>query len=330
MKILKIYQNGSEIDVKGSDSILIFESKDLFPITGMSNILYLDSAKGEFYYWDDNYILINSDVSESEVTFSYIDETGNNITSSSDLKTILSNLATKQVESSGSINEQIISVNDEIAKLNNNKVDKVDGKGLSTEDFTSADKTKFDGIEDGAEKNKVNSVNGQTGDIELTDNDIKASDNINETVHGKFFTIGAELKELKESINTFDNSLGTKVDKEDGKSLSTNDYTNADKAKVDGIPENPKYTDTTYTEATTSSSGLMSSVDKAKVDGIEAGAQKNKVSSVQGKTGSVTITKADLGLGNVENMGIVILSEAEYAALSDTEKQRKDKLYGTY
>lgn len=37
-----------------------------------------------------------------------------------------------------------------------------------------------------------------------------------------------------------------KVDKVDGKGLSTNDYTAADKAKVDAIPVNPKYTDTVY------------------------------------------------------------------------------------
>ena len=37
-----------------------------------------------------------------------------------------------------------------------------------------------------------------------------------------------------------------KVDKVDGKGLSTNDYTAAAKAKVDAIPANPKYTDTVY------------------------------------------------------------------------------------
>lgn len=39
-----------------------------------------------------------------------------------------------------------------------------------------------------------------------------------------------------------------KVDKVDGKGLSTNDYDNAAKQKVDAIPENPKYTDTVYND----------------------------------------------------------------------------------
>ena len=42
-------------------------------------------------------------------------------------------------------------------------------------------------------------------------------------------------------------ALTNKVDKETGKGLSTNDFTNEDKAKVDAIPADPKYTDTTYT-----------------------------------------------------------------------------------
>ena len=59
-----------------------------------------------------------------------------------------------------------------------------------------------------------------------------------------------------------------KVDKIDGKSLSTNDYTNVAKQKVDAIPSNPKYTDTTYSNATTSSAGLMSAADKVKLNGL--------------------------------------------------------------
>lgn len=41
-------------------------------------------------------------------------------------------------------------------------------------------------------------------------------------------------------------ALSKKVDEIDGKSLSTNDYDNTAKSKVDAIPSNPKYTDTTY------------------------------------------------------------------------------------
>lgn len=47
------------------------------------------------------------------------------------------------------------------------KVNVVNGKGLSTNDFTDVDKRKLDAIENGAEKNKVTSVNGMTGDVTI-------------------------------------------------------------------------------------------------------------------------------------------------------------------
>lgn len=49
--------------------------------------------------------------------------------------------------------------------------------------------------------------------------------------------IATKFKELRDS-------LSNKVDKATGKDLSTNDYTNEAKAKVDAIPKDPKYTDT--------------------------------------------------------------------------------------
>lgn len=65
--------------------------------------------------------------------------------------------------------------------------------------------------------------------------------------------------------------------------------------------------DTTYGLASQSSNGLMSSTDKTKLDGIESGAQKNTVLGVKGgsesayRTGNVNITKANIGLDNVDN-----------------------------
>lgn len=48
------------------------------------------------------------------------------------------------------------------------KVDKVDGKGLSSNDYTTTEKTKLSGIESGAQKNTVTSVNGKTGAVSIT------------------------------------------------------------------------------------------------------------------------------------------------------------------
>lgn len=49
-----------------------------------------------------------------------------------------------------------------IESLNNTKVDKVEGKGLSTNDYTTAEKTKLAGIETGANKTVVDSILSST------------------------------------------------------------------------------------------------------------------------------------------------------------------------
>ncbi len=59
-------------------------------------------------------------------------------------------------------------------------------------------------------------------------------------------------------------------------------------------------------------------IQKKKLAGIEAGAQVNTVTSVAGKTGAVTLAKADVGLGNVDNTSDVNkpISTATQAALA--------------
>lgn len=56
-----------------------------------------------------------------------------------------------------------------------NKVNKVTGKGLSTEDYTTIEKTKLSGIEEGAQKNTVTSVAGKTGAVTLAKDDVGLS-----------------------------------------------------------------------------------------------------------------------------------------------------------
>lgn len=58
--------------------------------------------------------------------------------------------------------------------------------------------------------------------------------------------IADELSKNQSGVTTILKKLGDKVDKDGDKVLSDNNYTNADKTKVDAIPSNPKYTDTTY------------------------------------------------------------------------------------
>lgn len=74
----------------------------------------------------------------------------------------------------------------------------------------------------------------------------------------------------------------------------------------------------------------MSKEDKAKLDTIEQGAQVNKVTSVAGRTGEVTLTKTDVGLDQVDNTSDLNkpISTATQEALNnkvDTSTYNSDK-----
>ncbi len=72
--------------------------------------------------------------------------------------------------------QQIASnIHDEYVLLDEKKVDKVPGKGLSTEDYTTAEKSKLAGIEGGAQVNTVTSVAGKTGAVVLAKGDVGLS-----------------------------------------------------------------------------------------------------------------------------------------------------------
>ena len=61
----------------------------------------------------------------------------------------------------------IISIVDDIAALQTDKVDKIAGKGLSTEDYTTAEKSKLAGIQAGAEVNVNADWNAVSGDAQI-------------------------------------------------------------------------------------------------------------------------------------------------------------------
>ena len=92
-------------------------------------------------------------------------------------------------------------------------------------------------------------------------------------------------------------ALAGKVDKVTGKGLSTNDYTNAAKAKVDAIPADPKYTDTVYDD--TGVRNNMALMHDALV------ADSSRISTVEAKlTGHGSVTISDLTTqGQVEIYG---------------------------
>ena len=119
-----------------------------------------------------------------------------------------------------------------------NKVDKVDGKSLTTNDFTDELKIKLDGIADGAEANVQSNWNE-------TDTASDAYIKNKPDIDGKISTVKTALETeisdgdtaLDSKITTVNTSLSNKVDKVDGKGLSTNDFTDELKTKLNGIAD---------------------------------------------------------------------------------------------
>ena len=96
---------------------------------------------------------------------------------------------------------------------------------------------------------------------------------------------------LPELVNTdrMIADLSEKVNKVTGKGLSTNDYTAADKAKVDAIPASPKYTDTVYDD--TAVKNRLTAVEN-EIAGIEAGSGSGFSGSYNDLTDKPTIPAA--------------------------------------
>lgn len=149
----------------------------------------------------------------------------------------------------------------------NEKVDKITGKGLSTEDYTASEKTKLGTIEEGAQVNTVTSVAGRTGAVTLTKTDIGLDDVDNTSDDDKPISTATQT------------ALDSKVDKVEGKDLSQEDFTTELKSKLDGLSN---YDDSTITETLSnkvdkiSGKGLSTNdytaEEKAKLEGIEENA----------------------------------------------------------
>lgn len=146
---------------------------------------------------------------------------------------------------------------DHVHPSDTTKVDKETGKGLSTNDYTTAEKNKLSGIATGAEVNQNAFSNVVVGDV----------------------TVAADGK-----TDSFEIEAGTNV-------TIVGDATN-DKITISA-------TDTTYSDATTSASGLMSAADKTKLNGIATGAEVNQNAFSKVKVGS-TLVESDSKTDTIE------------------------------
>lgn len=182
----------------------------------------------------------------------------------------------------------------------NAKVDKVDGKQLSTNDYTTAEKNKLAGLSNYTHPtsagNKHIPAGGAAGKIlgwasdgtaQWVDDKNTTYDDATQSAHG--LMTAADKKKLDgiaSGANNFTYSLPTASATVLGGVKTGSNITNTSgvlsltKANVtSALGYTPPTTNTTYGNATASSSGLMSSSDKSKLNGIASGANKTVVDS---------------------------------------------------
>ena len=168
----------------------------------------------------------------------------------------------------------LIYYHSKVKTLLGGKVDKETGKGLSTNDYTTTEKNKLNGIATGAEVNQNAFSNVAVGET----------------------TIAADSK-----TDTLTLTAGSNI------TLTPN-------ATSDTITI--AATDTTYSDVTTSTHGLMTAADKVKLNGIAEGATAN--------TGTITgvsvngTSVATSGVANITSMPASILSGAIPSAVTAT------------
>lgn len=138
------------------------------------------------------------------------------------------------------------------------KVDKVDGKGLSTNDYTTAEKTKLAGL--------MNYIHPTTSG----NKHIPAGGSANQILG---WSADGTAKWVNEKDTTYSVMSGATVDA-DGKSGLVPSPTKGAQRWLDSTGAWTTPPNTTYGAASTTSAGLMSAADKKKLDGVADGANK--------------------------------------------------------
>lgn len=135
--------------------------------------------------------------------------------------------------------------NNIIQRQLDDKVDKVEGKDLSTNDFTNVEKDKLSGIEIGATKTIVDTELNDTSTNPVQNKVISEILKTNSNKLQSFMTIAQMAKATAETADgkasTALSVLDNKIDKAEGKGLSTNDYTDIDKGKLDKFSDADNY-----------------------------------------------------------------------------------------
>lgn len=160
------------------------------------------------------------------------------------------------------------------------KVDKVDGKGLSTNDYTTTEKNKLAGIEAGANNYSLpvatsTSLGGVKSGTDITV-DSSGNVSVNDDSHNHIIS----------NIDNLQSTLDRKVDSVDGKGLSTNDYTTAEKNKLAGIDTGANKTIVDSALSSTSTNPVQNKVVNTALAGKSDTSHTHTLNNLDGTLGA--------------------------------------------
>ncbi|MBR2759634.1 MAG: hypothetical protein IKD66_00550 [Solobacterium sp.] len=193
----------------------------------------------------------------------------------------------------------------------NKKVDKETGKGLSTEDYTTAEKTKLGALPTANEL--TSTLNGKV-DKEagkgLSTEDYTTADQ-------------TKLSDLPTKAE-LDTALNGKVDKVTGKGLSTKDYTAEDQSKLSGLPTGSELTDAlagkkdkqTPVTSPTASGNALAFIDSVSQDaqGVLTATKKNVTVDSTPTTGSANPVQSGAVATELSNLNQALGNKVDKVA----------------
>lgn len=191
------------------------------------------------------------------------------------------------------VTKAITELQNKVLGVQTGKVDKVTGKGLSTNDYTTAEKTKLAGISESADS--VSFTQTKTSGEEIGKININGANTPlygSPDTHYSSSTIVADSKSATSNSSAVNGLVHINhIENNEVKSSHVIVGTGATQVTASTAGDILLYsTDTTYSEATTSNAGLMSASDKSKVDNmatnIKNGSSPGSLQGVLGATAS--------------------------------------------
>nr|DAO80737.1 MAG TPA: hypothetical protein [Caudoviricetes sp.] len=224
----------------------------------------------------------------------------------------------RAIENTASAGQLLNHINDTNAHrtLFDKKVDKEEGKGLSANDFTNDHKQKLEDLQptdtsgllpkggyDGTGQHLKEAIDGLQSKMEQVESTLSVDDTSLDTLQ----EIVSQVKDNK-NLETL---LISKVDKEDGKGLSANDFTNEHKDKLEGLQP-------------TDTSGLL---PKGGYDGTGQ-ELKEAIDGLQTKMGQVetTLSVDDTSLDTLQEIVTQVKNNKDLATIING-KMDKDEFF---